>query len=136
MAFVKPQINIIKPNIKNVSIYLRSVKKFGKSTLFRDVIMEKYGDPTYGLLVEVGMEHGANLLDNINTTHIESYKDLMELKKWLIEEKGREHNIKLIGIDVVDELIPMVEDYTIKLSRKETGKPCKTILEAYGGLNF
>ena len=55
MAFKKPVINTIKPDIKNVSIYLRSVKKFGKSTLFRDVILEKYGDPARGLLVEIGM---------------------------------------------------------------------------------
>ena len=67
MAFKKPQINTIKPDIKNVSIYLRSVKKFGKSTLFRDVILEKYGDPSRGLLVEVGMERGDTLLDNVNT---------------------------------------------------------------------
>ena len=39
----------------------------------------------------------------------------------------------MIGIDVVDELIPLVEEYVVKLSRKETGKPCKSILEAYGG---
>ena len=43
MAFVKPKINTIKADIKNISIYLRSVKKFGKSTLFRDMILEKYG---------------------------------------------------------------------------------------------
>ena len=78
MAFKKPVINTIKPDIKNVSIYLRSVKKFGKSTLFRDVILEKYGDPARGLLVEIGMERGDTLLDNVNTTHIDTYKDLME----------------------------------------------------------
>ena len=32
MAFQKPQINTIKPDIKNLSIYLRSTKKFGKTT--------------------------------------------------------------------------------------------------------
>ena len=51
MAFQKPQINTIKPDIKNLSIYLRSTKKFGKTTLFRDTILAKYGDPSRGLLV-------------------------------------------------------------------------------------
>jgi transcriptional/translational regulatory protein YebC/TACO1 len=45
MSFKKPTVNTIKADIKNVSIYLRSTKKWGKSTLFRDVVIEKYGDP-------------------------------------------------------------------------------------------
>lgn len=134
MAFVKPQINVIKPDIKNVSIYLRSVKKFGKSTLFRDVIMEKYGDPTYGLLVEVGMEHGANLLDNVNTTHIETYKDLLELQKWLIEEKGKEHNIEIVGFDVADEIVPLFDNETIRRHNIDNPqKQVKSIKAAMGG---
>ena len=134
MAFVKPQINVIKPDIKNVSIYLRSVKKFGKSTLFRDVIMEKYGDPTYGLLVEGGSEHGATLLDNVNTTHIETYKDLLELQKWLIEEKGKEHNIEIVGFDVADEIVPLFDNETIRRHNIDNPqKQVKSIKAAMGG---
>lgn len=134
MAFVKPQINTIKPDIKNVSIYLRSVKKFGKSTLFRDVIVEKYGDPARGLLVEVGMEHGANLLDNVNTTHIDTYKDLLELQKWLIEEKGKEHNIEIVGFDVADEIVPLFDNETIRRHNIENPqKQVKSIKAAMGG---
>ena len=134
MAFVKPQINTIKPDIKNVSIYLRSVKKFGKSTLFRDVIVEKYGDPSRGLLVEVGMEHGANLLDNVNTTHVDTYKDLIELKKWLIEEKGKEHNIEIVGFDVADEIVPLFDTETIRRHNVDNPqKQVKSIKAAMGG---
>lgn len=134
MAFVKPKINIIKPDIKNVSIYLRSVKKFGKSTLFRDVILEKYGDPSYGLLVEIGMERGDTLLDNVNTTHIDTYKDLMELQKWLIEGKGTEHNIEIVGFDVADEIVPLFEKETIRQHNIENPqKTVKSIKAAMGG---
>ena len=35
MAFVKPQINTIKPDIAKLSIYIRSTKKFGKTTLLK-----------------------------------------------------------------------------------------------------
>lgn len=134
MAFVKPQINTIKPDIKNVSIYLRSVKKFGKSTLFRDVIVEKYGDPSRGLLVEVGMEHGANLLDNVNTTHVDTYKDLIELQKWLIEEKGKEHNIEIVGFDVADEIVPLFDNETIRRHNIDNPqKQVKSIKAAMGG---
>ena len=134
MAFVKPKINTIKPDIKNVSIYLRSVKKFGKSTLFRDVIIEKYGDPSRGLLVEVGMEHGANLLDNVNTTHVDTYKDLIELQKWLVEEKGKEHNIEIVGFDVADEIIPLFDKETIRQHNIENPqKQVKSVKAAMGG---
>lgn len=134
MAFKKPQINTIKPDIKNVSIYLRSVKKFGKSTLFRDVILEKYGDPSRGLLVEVGMERGDTLLDNVNTTHVDTYKELVELQKWLIEEKGNEHNIEIVGFDVADELVPLFDKETIRQHNVDNPqKPVKSIKAAMGG---
>lgn len=134
MAFVKPKINTIKPDIKNVSIYLRSVKKFGKSTLFRDVILEKYGDPSYGLLVEIGMERGDTLLDNVNTTHIDTYKDLVELQKWLIEEKGKEHNIEIVGFDVADEIVPLFDRETIRQHNLENPqKQIRSIKAAMGG---
>lgn len=134
MAFVKPKINTIKPDIKNVSIYLRSVKKFGKSTLFRDVILEKYGDPSRGLLVEIGMERGDSLLDNVNTTHVDTYKDLLELQKWLIEEKGKEHNIEIVGFDVADEIVPIFDKETIRVSNLENPqKQVKSIKAAMGG---
>ena len=134
MAFTKPVINTIKSDVKNVSLYIRSVKKFGKSTLFRDVIIEKYGDPSRGLLVEVGMERGASLLDNVNTTHVDSYKDLMELKKWLIEEKGKEHDIEIVAYDVADELVPLFDKETIRQHNIENPqKPIKSIKAAMGG---
>ena len=134
MAFKKPVINTIKPDIKNVSIYLRSVKKFGKSTLFRDVILEKYGDPSRGLLVEIGMERGDTLLDNVNTTHIDTYKDLLELQKWLIEAKGVEHNIEIVGFDVADEIVPIFDKETIRQHNVDNPqKPVKSIKAAMGG---
>ena len=134
MAFKKPVINTIKPDIKNVSIYLRSVKKFGKSTLFRDVILEKYKDPARGLLVEIGMERGDTLLDNVNTTHIDTYKDLMELQKWLIECKGTEHNIEIVAFDTADEIVPLFDKETIRQHNIENPqKPIKSIKAAMGG---
>lgn len=134
MAFTRPTINIIKPDLKNVSIYLRSVKKFGKSTLFRDVILEKYGDPARGCLAEIGMENGDTLLDNLNTVHLDTFKDLMEFQKWLIEGKGTEHNIEIVGFDVADELVPIFDAETIRRHNVENPtKPIKSIKAAMGG---
>lgn len=134
MAWSKPTINTIKPDIKNLSIYLRSTKKFGKTTLFRDVILAKYGDPSRGLLVGCGNEVGYKMLDNINTTQVTSYKDLIELKEWLINEKGKEHNIEIIAFDTGDELALIADQQTIKISNIENpAKKVKSIKAAMGG---
>lgn len=133
MAFKKPQVTKVKSDIQSLSIYLRSVKKFGKTTLFRDVVLEKYGDAEKGLLVGLGAEVGYSILDNLNATQIEDWRELEELKKWLIGEKGKEHDIQIVGFDVIDELMPMAEDEIIRLSKIETGKPCKSFNSAFGG---
>lgn len=134
MAFKKPVVNTIKPDIKNLSIYLRTTKKFGKTTLFRDIILEKYGDPSRGLLVACGNEIGYKMLDNLNVTHIETYKDMVELKDWLIKEKGKEHNIEIVAFDTVDELVLLTDKETIRQSNIENPtKKCKSIKAAMGG---
>lgn len=134
MAFQKPQINTIKPDIKNLSIYLRSTKKFGKTTLFRDAILAKYGDPSRGLLVGCGNEIGYKILDNLNTTQVTTYKDLIELRDWLINEKGKEHNIEIVAFDTGDELALIADKETIRLSNIEnSNKKIKSIKAAFGG---
>lgn len=134
MAFVKPSINKIQADIAQLSIYLRSTKKFGKTTLFRDLILAKYGDPSYGLLVGCGAEIGYKMLDNLNTTQVSSWKDLIELKKWLIEGKGTEHNIKIIAFDTGDQLVLLADKETIRQSNIENpNKPTKSIKGAFSG---
>lgn len=134
MAFVKPTINKISTNMKDLTVYLRTIKKWGKSTLFRDMIIEKYGDPSFGLSVSCGKEKGEKLLDNLNRTKINSYKDAQEMKKWLIEQKGKEHNIEIVSFDTVDELVPIFEKETIRISNiEEPNKKVSTINAAMGG---
>ena len=133
MAFKKPQVNRITADIGSVSIYLRSTKKFGKTTAFRDVVMEKYGDPERGLLVACGNEQGYTMLDNLNVVSIETWQDLVDLGNWLITEKGKEHNIEIVAFDTVDELALIADAETIRRSKEETGKATKSIRGAFGG---
>ena len=133
MAWQPPMVNQITADISLLTMYIRSVKKWGKTTLFRDVIIEKYGDPTKGLLVGCGSEIGYTLLDNINCTQIETYADLVELGNWLINEKGKSHDIKIIAFDTVDELVNICDKETIARYEKESGKKCRSIKGAFGG---
>lgn len=144
----KPTVNVIKPDIKNLSIYLRSTKKWGKSTLFRDMIMEKYGDPYKGLLVGCGNEIGYTMLDNLNSIQVETYNDLMDLKSYLIDkvwierdEKGKvtsktpiDHDIQIVAFDTGDELTLITDTETIRQSNLENpNKKVKSIKAAFGG---
>ena len=136
MAIKKPKINKISTDIKDLTIFIRSMKKFGKSTLFRDVILEKYKDPSRGLLVSVGREVGYKLLDNLNQIHINTYTEFVALKEWLIKEKGKEHNIEIVAFDTADELVPIFEKEVVRLDNIENpNKKAKSIKGAFGGYN-
>jgi hypothetical protein len=137
MAFVKPTIHKIEADIKNAYIYLRAVRKWGKTTLWKNLILKKYnGDASKGLLVQVGNEHGLTMLDNVNATHVSSYKDLIQLKDWLIKEKGNEHDIEMVCFDVVDELPEIFDKEVLRLhSIENPNKPCKSIKSCFGGYN-
>lgn len=145
-----PVINKISTDIKDLTVYLRSIKKFGKSTLFRDTIIAKYDDPKNGLLAQCGKEKGVKLLDNVNSTRIRNYEDVLELKEYLVNKrlfardtKGKvikgeytpaDHNIKIVCFDTVDELVPFFEAETIRISNLENpNKKIKTINAAMGG---
>lgn len=134
MAFKKPTINKTSTSIAKLRVYLRAVRKWGKTTLFRDVIEYLYdGDASKGLLVGIGFEHGYDMLDNLQTIHVNNWKELNELKKWLIETKGVEHNIEIIGFDVVDELMPITEKEICRQSEIKTKKKCETVNSRFGG---
>lgn len=131
---VRPIVNTIKADIKNVSIYLRSTKKFGKTTLFRDVIIEKYGNASKGLLIACGSEKGYTMLDNLNYVQVRDYAELTELVDWLINEKGKEHNIEIVAFDTVDELALIADSETIRIANKENPtKKVRSIKAAMGG---
>ena len=51
---IKIQINKSTNDINKLRIYLRAVPKWGKTTLFRNIVLEKYnGDATKGLLIGI-----------------------------------------------------------------------------------
>lgn len=136
MAFKKPAMNKTADSITELTIYLRSVRKWGKSCLIRDLIRAKYdGDMTYGCLVECGLETGDTML-NMNMTHLDTYEEFIEFKNWLISQKGKEHHIEIVGFDTIDQLVPIFEAEVLRQYNKENPtKKVKSIKAAYGGFN-
>lgn len=83
----KPILQRSATDINKITGFIMGVRKFGKTSLWADMINAKFGDPQRGLLVSCGMEHGTNMIDNIFTIHTNTWKDLVEIKDWLIKEK-------------------------------------------------
>ena len=133
MAFKKPTVRKTITDISQAMIYIRSTKKFGKTTLFRDIVLEKYNDPGCGLLLGIGSEYGYALLDDLNVTQIESWKDLEELVAWLASNDEDAKKIKMIGLDTIDELIPLAEQEICRQWERKKKEKCDTINEAYNG---
>ena len=130
---VRPSVKRTKIDMTSLKIYIRGEKKTGKSTLFRDLILEKFGDAKKGLLIGFGAEVGYELLDNLNSVQVENYADFKEFVTWLITQKGKEHDIRMVAFDTVDELLPILEKEVCRLSTIETKKPCKSINSAFSG---
>ena len=119
--------------INKITGFIMGVRKFGKTSLWADMINAKFGDPEKGLLVSCGMEHANNMIHNIFTTHANTWKDLVEVKEWLIKEKGNEHNVEMVCFDSAEEFFGIAESEIIRLSTIESGKKIKSIKAAYGG---
>lgn len=136
MAFKKPAMNKTASSITELTIYLRSIRKWGKSSLVRDLIRAKYNDDmTYGCMVECGLENGDTMLD-MNMTHLDTYEEFIEFKDWLINQKGKEHHIEIVSFDTIDQLVPIFEAEVVRQYNKENPtKKTKSIKSVYGGYN-
>jgi len=133
-TFKKPTVKRSATDITQVTGFIMGIRKFGKTSLWSDMINERFGTPEKGLLVSCGLEHGTNMIDNINTTHINTYRELDGLKKWLVEEKNKEHNIQMICFDSIEELFSILEQEIIRRSNTENpNRKVKSIKAAYGG---
>ena len=129
----KPTLQRSAIEINKITGFIMGVRKFGKTSLWADMINAKFGNPEKGLLVSCGMEHGTNMIDNIFTTHANTWKDLVEVKDWLIKEKGKEHDVEMVCFDSAEEFFGIAESEVIRLSILENGKKIKSIKAAYGG---
>lgn len=126
MSFKKPSLTEVVTTMNSLQVLLVGEPKWGKTSLFRNYVLNKYGDPKCGVLAGVGTEVGYKTLSNLNKTQLESWEDLEGFKKYLIEEKGKDHNIKAVCFDVINiEFVDMCEQGVIKQYFKESGKRVK-----------
>ena len=79
--------NVLKVDISNFRHYWRGIPKIGKTTLFRDLLVESYGDTKFGLLISPGNETGYKALSDIVAHETPTWEDFVETVDDLVENK-------------------------------------------------
>ena len=111
MAF---KMNKVKVDLCSYPQYvIIGQRGIGKTTLFRDIVIEEYGSPEFGLLISCGNESGYHALDNLQVE---------EVREWSKEygfpesEEGVPEEFWTRGlVEVIDDLVFNKSNYKIKL---------------------
>lgn len=130
---IKAKINKVTMNLTDYYLYVQGVQKSGKTTLFRDLVLKLHGKAENGLLLAIGKEKGYKALDNIQALDVPDWTTFSEVIDDLIEDRAGNEHIKIVCVDTLDELVELAEKETIRQSRIQTGKDCKTLNSALGG---
>lgn len=113
--------NEVSVDLAHYRHYWRAPKKWGKTTLFANLIMELYGDMDCGLLISCGNERGYSALDSLVYVDCPDWAKLMEVVDELVENKA-DNSFKIIGLDTVDELVSMAQKEVIRLEYRKSGE--------------
>lgn len=129
---LKYEINQVKINLENFRFFVRGIPKIGKTTFFRDFIMEYYGDPKYGLLISLGQENGYKALANITGIQCKTWSDFTDVVDDLVENKS-DNEFKFICLDTVDRGFEIAEDKVLDIHRAQKNESAFSIDAALGG---
>lgn len=147
MAF---RINTVKADICSYPhTIIMGERKTGKTTMFRDLIIERYGSPEYGLLISCGAEKGYKALDNLQVedapcwTKEYGYEEedlpqdlwtrgFVEIVDELVETAHKQ-NIKIVGIDTLDEWYNIATKRVFDEHKKKYGEYPDSLNSALGG---
>lgn len=147
MAF---RINTVKADICSYPhTIIMGEPKVGKTTIFRDLIIERYGSFEYGLLISCGSEKGYKALDNLLVEDAPCWtkeygygeedlpedlwtRGFVEIVDELVET-AHEQNIKIVGIDTFDEWYNIATKRVFDEHKKKYGEYPDSLNGALGG---
>lgn len=113
--------NEVSVDLAHYRHYWRAPKKWGKTTLFANLVEELYGNMENGLLISCGNERGYSALDSLVYVDCPDWSTLMEVVNELVENK-EENSFKLIAFDTVDEMVSMAQKEVIRLEYRKSGE--------------
>ena len=129
---MKYELNKIKVVLENYKHLLRGPAKLGKTTLYRDLILEAYGTPEAGLLISPSNETGFRAIDNLYAQEAPTWKAFVEVVDDLVDNKA-DNNFKIICIDTVDALIEIATDRVLQMHYQQKGERATSLNAALGG---
>lgn len=112
--------NEVKVSLENYRHYIRAPKKFGKTTLFANIVKTLYGNLDGGILLSCGNERGFKAIEGLIVADCPTWGDLMAVVNELIETK-EENGFKLVCFDTVDEFVSIAQAEVIRLDAKKSG---------------
>jgi len=119
-------------------------EKVGKTTLFRDLVLYKYGVPERGLLISLGNEEGFLALDDINYEEAKVWSKMDDgISRGLVEiideviqtQQDPDTSIRIVGLDTLDQLVALAIKQIFEEHREIYGSYPKSINDAFGGFN-
>ena len=135
--------NKVKVDLRSYPPYiLLAPKKFGKTTFWYNLVKEAWGDDERGLLISCGQEEGYHSLDGLQVEVAKTWNDDFDEETGLrgfvqivddIVENNSEYQLKGVCIDTLDTFIDIATKEVLRLSKKETGTPCKSLNDAFKG---
>ena len=119
----------IKPNVPQADLkdYVTTIygdPKGGKTTLSYNIGLEHYGNPEKTLLI--GFEEGYKALPNIFAEGVSDWKDFLELRDELVEDKD-ETEFELLILDTIDVMSDMASDYIVRRESRADGKKYQSL---------
>jgi len=124
--------NVVKVDLSSYLHYWRGIKKIGKSSLFKDLLLLKYDNLKKGLLLSIGNEDGHNSLDGISYDVAPDWDTFMEISDDLVENRTA-NDFQLLALDTVDELVRIAGNEVMKQHKRKKGLVAESLNACFGG---
>ena len=125
----------IKVDFANFSYLLDGIAGIGKTTMAYEIGRKLYGEDGF-LLLTIGQEPLPEHLGGILNDRANDWAELEQIVDELVEYRDSDYkNLKLIGIDTVDELFRLGEEEAVSIYNASVipEKRVKSISQAFGG---
>lgn len=129
-------IRQVKKDIASYSYLMNGIAGIGKTTTVTEIGQKEYGVDGF-LLLTIGQEPEPEHIGNLWNERATDWDDLEEIIDTLCEYKDEDYpNLRMVGIDSVDEVFRLAEAKVIELHNKKVTSATdkiNTIAAAFGG---
>lgn len=130
------KIREVKKDLASFSYLMNGVAGIGKTTTVCEIGQKEFGRDGF-LLLTIGQEPEPEHIGNLWNERAVDWDDLEDIIDTLCEYKDEDYpNLKMVGIDSVDEVFRLAEAKVVELHNKRITNPAdkiSTVSAAFGG---